>query len=102
MAAKPKKQTEGKAPQRPNLRAPRGGKPAAMSGQLGTWLNAHPAALAVVDEWLELRAVGETAWSLRDVLAELRLNYGMPAFGDSGVRLWLERNRTALYCRGTR
>lgn len=96
MAAKPAPKTK------PNLREPRGGKPPALSGQLDAWLRAHPDALAVIDEWLELRTVGETSWSLRDVLAELRISHSMPAFGASGVRNWLERHRTALYCRGAR
>jgi hypothetical protein len=87
----------------PNLREGRGGKPTTTSsGQLHTWFASHPDALAVVDEWLRLRALGETPWSLRDVIAELRLNHSMPQFGDSGVRNWLEKNRTEQYCRGAR
>lgn len=82
-----------------DLRTPRNGKPA-ISGLLHTWLMHHPDALALIDEWLALRAIGETMWSMKDVLAELKLSHDMPPFGDSGLRGWLERNRTELYRQG--
>lgn len=91
MAAKRKKPTTA-----PDLRAPVGGK-AITSGQLALWMNTHPKALEFIDEWLALRAKGETVWSLRDVLVALREHHGMPPFGPSGLRGWLERHRSAAY-----
>ena len=93
MAARKKSKTAGP---KPDLRAPVGGK-AITAGQLALWLGTHPDALKFVDEWLALRAKGETVWSLRDVLAALREHYNMPPFGDSGLRGWLEKHRSSAY-----
>jgi hypothetical protein len=82
-----------------DLKTPRNGKPT-ISGALTMWLGHHPEAVKFLDEWLELRATGDTLWSLKDVLAELKASYGMPAFGDSGLRSWVERNRSEIYRRG--
>lgn len=68
------------------------------AGQLERWLASHPAAVTFLDNWLRMRAAGETGWSLRDVVSELRTaEYGMPAFSSDALRAWLERNRHGLF-----
>lgn len=81
------------------LRKPR--RPGNPKGSLGLWLRGHPEAVAFLDRWLELRASGESFWSIPDVLDHLQQTQGMPVFTPSGLRDWLATNRGPAYRKAT-
>lgn len=85
-----------KPPDRPDFSIPRPGTKLTFH----FWLKSTPEALSELDRWLKERAEGDVVWTLRDLIAEFILRYQMPKFGESSVRNWLEKHRTALYCRG--
>lgn len=69
------------------------------------WMRANPDASDFVDEWLRMRAAGETDWGMQAVVNHLREHHGYP-FGSardhSGFRLWLREYRKGEYDRAIR
>ena len=70
------------------------------TSRLAPWFSAHPEALARVDEWLELRAKGQSTWTAADIYAEMTEIYGPLPCTLGRFRDWLDRHRTAIYRRG--
>lgn len=47
------------------------------------WFDGNPEAKDFVEEWLKMRAKGESLWSAADVLEHLQEEHGYP-FGSAG------------------
>lgn len=50
-------------------------------------------ARAFVDEWLKLRAAGETEWGIEPVIAHLRKHHSFPYSAKGAFARWLTKYR---------
>lgn len=54
-------------------------------GPIDRWLDAHPGAIAQVEDWLELLEARETDWGIRRLHGDLVAAHGYPFKDPSGL-----------------
>lgn len=61
------------------------------------WFDGHPKAKKFVEEWLRMRATGDTLWSAQDVLDHLHSEHGYPFQTVNGFTTFVKRQYPDLY-----
>ena len=61
------------------------------------WFDGHPEAKKFVEEWLKMRATGESLWSAQEVLDHLQEEYAYPFTTVGGFTVFVKRMWPKLY-----
>ena len=69
---------------------------ATLPGKIGAWFGEHEEARDLVETWMDMRAAGETTWTVRRLQTELETSYRFPFVSDY-LRTWLSRAYGARY-----
>jgi len=67
--------------------------------QIEVWFSDNLEALSFVEDWLELKEKGKTAWGAKSVMGALREHYQFPFVSETSLINWVKVYRPASYAR---